>query len=243
MKKASFSATITSSCGTKSSTAYGQVTLKDDNKVSVSIRDRNWLSYSLTCKAKKVAQEIVDSNFNHPSIIGEVESSDSGILGILMSETHELKLQLLDRTESWAKQSFINIQKNLPSMIAQKEQAWSAYNDACASKLPTWNLQKAFYSISKKVETMKKIVSCGVDKYVVDELNNADAHYTSSLSKLALRITQKGMDMTNFKLVSGYVGINLEMKMTDGVKSVSAWTIWAAQDSELVSPHYRYLVK
>jgi hypothetical protein len=51
------------------------------------------------------------------------------------------------------------------------------------------------------------------------------------------------MDMTNFKLVSGYVGINLEMKMTDGVKSVKAWTIWAAEESELVSPHYRYLVK
>jgi hypothetical protein len=74
-------------------------------------------------------------------------------------------------------------------------------------------------------------------------MKNAEAHYSDSLMKLAERINQKGMDMTNFQLTSGYVGINLEMTMTDGVKSVSAWTIWAAQDSELVSPHYRYLVK
>jgi hypothetical protein len=243
MKKASFKTTITSPCGTKSSTAYGSVTLKDNNKVSISIEDRNWLSYSLRSLATKTANEIVAADFNHPAIIGQVESSDSGILGILMRETHELKLQLLDRTELWAKQSFTRIETNLPSVIDQKKSAWNAYNDACVAKLPTWNLEKAYYSIVKKVETMKKIVSGGVDKYVVDQLNCADAHYQSSLSKLALRITQKGMDMKNFTLVSGYVGINLEMTMSDGAKSVRAWTIWAAEDSELVSPHYRYLVK
>jgi hypothetical protein len=243
MKKASFSATITSPCGTKSASAYGSVTLKDDKKVSISIQCRNYLPYSLRSLATKTANDIVAADFNHPAIIGEVESSDSGILGLLMSETHALKLQLLDRTELWAKQSFTRIENNLPSVIAEKKAAWTAYNDACAAKLPTWNLQKAYYSLVKKVETMNKIVSGGVDKYVVDQLNCADAHYQSSLSKLALRITQKGMDMTNFKLVSGYVGMNLEMMMSDGVKSVKAWTIWAAEDSELVSPHYRYLVK
>ena len=243
MKKASFKATIYSPCGTKSSTAYGSVTLKDDNKVSISIEDRNWLSYSLRSLATKTANDIVAADFNHPAIIGEVQSSDSGILGLLMTETHELKLQLLDRTESWAKQSFTHVQNNLPSVIEQKKAAYAAYNDALVAKLPTWNLQKAYYSLVKKVETMNKIVSGGVDKYVVDQLKCADAHYQSSLSKLAMRITQKGMDMTNFKLVSGYVGMNLEMKMSDGVKSVKAWTIWAAEESELVSPHYRYLVK
>jgi hypothetical protein len=243
MKKASFKATITSPCGTKSSTAYGSVTLKDDNKVSISIENRNWLSYSLRSFAKKTAEAIVQSDFNHPAIIGEVESSDSGVVGILMSETAQLKADLMTRTEKFAKQSFEYISNNRPAMKEKMNQAWDAYRAACAEKQPTWNLQKEYYSIQKKVDTMNDIVNNGLEAYVANQLKNAEAHYISSLLKLAMKITQKGMDMTNFKLVSGYVGVNLEMNMTDGIQSVKAWTIWAAEESELVSPHYRYLVK
>jgi len=243
MKKASFKATITSPCGTKSSTAYGSVTLKDDNKVSISIQDRNWLSYKLVSHANSIAKEIVSSDFNHSSIIGQVESSDSGILGILMTETTQLKADLLTRTEAYANNQFNHIMSTISEVQVLYKTIGAEWSEARKNKTDTYSIKKEYYRVEKKLDNMQSILQNGLPTHIEKSLKNAEEHYTSSLSKLALRITQKEMDMTNFKLVSGYVGMNLEMTMTDGVKSVRAWTIWAAEDSTMVSPHYRYLVK
>jgi hypothetical protein len=51
----------------------------------------------------------------------------------------------------------------------------------------------------------------------------------------------KGIDINNMKVVSGYVGVNVEMTISDGDKYVKAWTIVA--EGTVQRPHYRYLVK
>jgi hypothetical protein len=243
MKKASFSATITSPINSKSSTAYCVVTLKDDNKISISISRRNELSYRLVSKANEIAKEIVASDFNHPSIIGQVESSDSGILSILMSETAQLKSDLMTRTQIWAKNSYAHIVDSIESVREQRDKVIAEYDAARKTDAPKMWLRDVYQKLQSKCIKMSEIANNGVDAYVSKQLKNAEEHYTSSLSKLALKITDKKLNMSNFKLVSGYVGVNLEMRMTDGVESVKAWTIWAAEDSTLVTPHYRYLVK
>jgi hypothetical protein len=243
MKTASFKATIFSPCGTKSASAYGKVTLKTDGKVSISIDCRNQLPYRLRSLATKVANEIVESNFNHPAIIGEVQSTDTGILGLLTKETAQLKVELMNKTNEYATTSFAFCQESLPVVSTQLDAIAKTYYTARRNGESASYMMSEYKSLRSKFERMSNIVSGGLEKYVADQLKNAESHYTSSLSKLAMKIMQKGMDMTNFTLVSGYVGINLEMKMTDGVKTIKAWTIWAAEGSTLVSPHYRYLVK
>jgi hypothetical protein len=244
MKKASFSATIYSPCGTKSASAYGSVTLKDDNKVSISIQCRNYLPYKLRSLATKTANDIVAADFNHPAIIGEVESSDTGILAILTKETFDLKQSLLCKTHTFANHQYAHIMESIPSVKSELDSVVSAYNEAIRNKdAAKHSLGAEYNKLANKLQKMRKIEKNGLTAFVEEAMKCAELHYTSSLSKLAIKITQKGMDMTNFKLVSGYVGINLEMTMTDGVKTIKAWTIWAAEDSTLVSPHYRYLVK
>lgn len=244
MKKASFSATISSPSGQYSSTAYGVVTLKDDNKVSISIYDRKYQSSRLVAHATQIAKEIVASDFNHPSITGEVVSTDSGLIGLLTKETAQLKEELMTRTQESAVLNFNIVVSKIDSVKSQLEAVVSAYNEALKAKSnEMYSLRRDYDNVSKKLTKMRSIMKMGLDAFVEEAMKNAEAHYSDSLYKLAERINQKGLDMSNFRMISGYVGINLEMTMTDGVKSVSAWTIWAAQDSELVSPHYRYLVK
>lgn len=244
MKKASFKATISMPSGQNSSTAYGVVTLKDDGKISISIFDRKYHSSRVVFKATEIAKEIVASNFNHPSIVGEVESTDSSLIGILTKETAQLKEELMVRTQESAVLNFNIIESQIDSVKSKLDAIVYAYNEASKSNnSDKYSLKRDYDTISKKLTKMRSIMNMGLDSFVQESLKNAEQHYSSSLSKLALRITQKGFDMKNFNLISGYVGINLNMTMTDGVKSVNAWTIWAAQDSELVTPHYRYLVK
>jgi hypothetical protein len=43
------------------------------------------------------------------------------------------------------------------------------------------------------------------------------------------------------KIISGTVGVNINITLTDGDKTVRAYTIVA--EGEIQKPHYRYLVK
>ena len=61
------------------------------------------------------------------------------------------------------------------------------------------------------------------------------------LKKLAFRIEQKGLNTDNLKLSSSHVGVNFETAITDGTKTVRAFTIIAS--GPVQRPHYRYLVK
>jgi len=58
---------------------------------------------------------------------------------------------------------------------------------------------------------------------------------------LAARIEKKGLNVEKIKTVTSHIGVNLETTLTDGTKTVRAWTIVAS--GEIQRPHYRYLIK
>lgn len=168
----------------------------------------------------------------------------NNIIEILTTETFALKQDLLVKTHTYAFHEFPKIINMIPEVNAKLDRIVEEFNEAVLAKSnAVYYLKKEYTKFANRLEKMKKIQKNGMTAFVEECMKDAEAHYSDSLLKLAERINQKGMDMTNFQLTSGYVGINLEMTMTDGVKSLKAWTIWAAQDSVCMKPHYRYLVK
>ena len=69
----------------------------------------------------------------------------------------------------------------------------------------------------------------------------AKKHYSDNVVKLAGRITKKGIELDTMTMTYGNIGVNLEIIITDGKKSVKAWTTLAW--GEVQKPHYRYYVK
>ena len=65
----------------------------------------------------------------------------------------------------------------------------------------------------------------------------AEQHYENSVLKLADRISAKGMNVEAIEIKSAYIGVNIEMTFTDGVKTLSAWTIVAS--GYVQKPHYQ----
>ena len=65
--------------------------------------------------------------------------------------------------------------------------------------------------------------------------------HESSIEKLAYRIEKKELDQSKLKTKTSHIGVNIETVLTDGEKTVRAWTIIAS--GMIQRPHYRYLVK
>ena len=70
---------------------------------------------------------------------------------------------------------------------------------------------------------------------------NAIAHYENSILKLALRIEAKELNQDKLEMVTSHIDVNISTTITDGDKTVRAWTIIA--EGPIQRPHYRYLVK
>jgi hypothetical protein len=85
------------------------------------------------------------------------------------------------------------------------------------------------------------ILYMGLKKFIIKEEKSAELHYSNSILKLSERIIKKGINVDKLEMITGVVGVNIETTLTDGEKTVKAWTIIA--EGEIQKPHYRYLVK
>lgn len=85
------------------------------------------------------------------------------------------------------------------------------------------------------------LIKNGLDKFIEKELKSARLHYEKSIAKLALRIEKKQLNEDALTITSARIGRNIETTLTDGVKTIRAFTIYAW--GEINRPHYRYLIK
>lgn len=93
---------------------------------------------------------------------------------------------------------------------------------------------------AKRTDAAYAASNIGKEGFIAREVKAAEIHYSNSIVKLADAIAKKGMgdDLT---ITSARVGVNFEATITDGRKTVRAFTIVA--EGQIQRPHYRYLVK
>ena len=153
------------------------------------------------------------------------------LIDTLKNETNSLKVQFIDFTKEYVTNEFNTICNMTYDQINEKwgyfDFKWNRY---CQSKksLAIWG----------KRELMRHQ---GLDKTISIAVTNAEQHYEDSIIKLALRIESKGLNIESLKCTTSHVGRNINTTLTDGIKTVRAFTIIA--EGEIQKPHYRYLVK
>lgn len=145
---------------------------------------------------------------------------------ILKAKTQSLKVQYVETTKEWAKENYETMRAFV--LDYRKRQ-----NDDSSF---SW---KSDY---KKYERLPDCVKRG-DKegYVEFEAKYAREHYEQSIKKLAVRIAAKGLNQDKLDVVTSHIGVNIETTLTDGEKTVRAFTVLAIGD--INKPHYRYLIK
>jgi hypothetical protein len=147
----------------------------------------------------------------------------------LREELQSLKVQYLEKVAEW---SLVDYKK---CQDLKKEYFSADRNYISTNKNRYYELQKMYHG------KISYILSMRIETYTAKQLKKAELHFECSINKLALRILKKGIDVSKLTMKTGHVGLNIETVLTDGIKSVKAWTIIA--EGEIQCPHYRYLVK
>jgi hypothetical protein len=152
------------------------------------------------------------------------------LINTLTEQTQQLRAEFIAKTMTWAANDFDALTK------------WA--DEYSAGKHGFGEASKKYYRLPDCVMNHKNYTHHGknpMQRYVDQAVKNAEAHYVSSIAKLAERISAKGLNESSLKIETAYVGVNIETTLTDGVKTVKAWTIIAS--GEVQKPHYRYLIK
>ena len=240
---------------------FGVIILKNGNKVKISLDNSSKYSSYMRMKAKNLAKEIVDLNFNHSSVYEIIEVSEdtfaeskrvlctSLLINELYAHTKELKEVYVEEIKRWADNKYNMCLDR--SVWGDKEWydyyglVYKMYKDGSGNEFPLlehgYNFNVYSIMLSARNE-VSKILGMGLDKYKLGEVRLAEIHYEASIIKLAGRLNEKGVtDKTKFEIESGRIGINFECLIRHEFGITKAWTIIA--EGEVNRPHYRYLVK
>jgi hypothetical protein len=171
------------------------------------------------------------------------------LIQILKSETESLRVQYLEKTKEWAEKHFAVV----VSRAKWSDLDWcqfmgqtpETYNKG--SRMEFQSFPRGFYNTKASreyrriKEDVRKLHGMGLQTYLEKETKKAEQHYQASILKLADRIQKKGLVVDEIKVQTAHVGLNINTTLTDGQKTVRAFTIIA--EGEIQRPHYRYLVK
>jgi hypothetical protein len=146
------------------------------------------------------------------------------LIDLLKKETETLKVQYLEMTEKWAVTEF----ENLRQFAKDYQDGKLVYKG---------EVEKRYYRLPYYIVNSNGKVEQHIEKMV----KNAIEHYDFSIEKLAARIEKKGLNVETLKTSTSHIGVNIETTLTDGEKTVRAFTIIA--EGAVQRPHYRYLIK
>lgn len=90
-------------------------------------------------------------------------------------------------------------------------------------------------------DEVRLLVRLGLEGYIKKQVDKGKQHYDNSLLKLTDRILKKDLNWSKIQIKNSSIGVNVNVEITDGVKTVRAYTIVA--EGEIQRPHYRYLIK
>lgn len=179
----------------------------------------------------------------------QVQTAMKNIKSILIEQTKELKLEYVSSTVTWAEKEF----NKIIEMSKWSEKKWCEYFGIESevqnkgSKLEFVGFPRGFYS-TKNSKTLiqfrdkaRKYQRVGIDSFKDQWEKLAVDHYNNSIDKLVHRISQKGLNESSLVVETARVKQNIETTITDGSKTVRAYTIMAW--GEIQRPHYRYLIK
>lgn len=155
------------------------------------------------------------------------------LIEILTAETQSLKEQYIQHTEKWATEEFARLKKWISDYAK-----WQ--NEVYDRKVPA--LRNEFMKKQRIMDRMPvEIYRNQIDGFVANQIENAKKHYEQSIKKLAARVEKKELNVDLLKATTTHIGVNIDTTLTDGDKTVRAFTILAIGD--INRPHYRYLIK
>ena len=218
---------------------YGSVVVQD-GKMKISIIARNYHSYY----TNKFIEETVRKQFTYyrtapiftaytevkNDLIAELRTNTQGLKDNYFAKRHNSAIRIYKYNVGLLDARKKEMDELILAIRADKRGIGSEY----------WELRRKYKEVSDLYEYSKQLSERGFESFLKAEMEDAEAHYESSLIKLAARLTAKGVE-GDMEITSGWVGQNFEVNIKHSKGVTRAWTIVA--EGPIVRAHYRYLVK
>jgi hypothetical protein len=179
---------------------------------------------------KRYLEEIKPENIEKKRSDEEINNVIRNILLVEMKPLHD---NYIERITAWAKKSYVSIIKTKTESAKELD---------LLPKDVNYNIWKPIKNkYDRAVALLRRFDT--IDKYVAYTVESAEREYMNDVNEVTLRIRKKELDYDKIKVINVYNDPKFfELTITDGNKSLHARSIWAAEYSEKVTAHYRFII-
>lgn len=162
----------------------------------------------------------------------------------LLENTKDFHDEYIERVESFANKYWDNLPSKIESSKKNFEEAKKAYTeeqDYGKSKLLRSNMEEAsrvyhsYLAISKKYSSKKE--------YVEKCKEDAEDKFNANITTISERLRKQDFIIADIKVTDIHNDPKFyAMCVTDGIKKVYCRSIWAAEFSDKMIPHFRFII-
>lgn len=133
--------------------------------------------------------------------------------------------------------------KEIEDQMHELVYATGKYNSSAYWSNEYRSLEKDKNRYSRGKAEAKYVLSLTKSKYVADALEEGEKSYEATVKALAEKIDDKGINADNMTVKRVADDPKLfELMVTDGEKNLYARSVWAAEYSDKMVPHFRFII-
>ena len=167
---------------------------------------------------------------------------------VLAEKMKDFKVEFLARVKENATKQYESLPGLVEKYTEKLEKERARVEEICKEKklrgYQKWSYEDGVRKIERKLDNFKAILRRFTKNEFVDDcLKNAEKQYEYNLDALAERINEKKLDISKVEISNVKEDPKLfEMLITDGTKKLYCRSIIAAQWSDKVTTHFRFIM-
>lgn len=157
----------------------------------------------------------------------------------LHEQLKDFKKQLMDHVKNQAQRTYDKAPENLNKLL----EAVKKYDNMNYDELMRGYNYKEREGLKKRIGNLKAILRMTKTEFVNKNLDAAESQYNSDVNTMADKIHDKGLDIENIECTHVTQDPKvIEMVITDGVKKLYCRSIIAAEYSDKMVAHFRFII-
>lgn len=188
-----------------------------------------------------------------PKTVKAKEEKDniiSAITTILLDQTTDFHNDFIDRAEKWARlthkkmtETYNKLKVKYDELTKQMRALGSSFSANSPELKEYEKLYDERNKFTKQMNKAKLISQKSVEDFVKESIKDAEDAFNKNITALAHKIAEKNLDVQTMKVDRIADDPKyFEMLISDGKIRLYARSIWAAEWSEKVTPHFRFII-
>lgn len=189
-------------------------------------------------------REIKDIQYKLDAIISKEKEFDYDLESILQNKLSDFKNQWIDKMLDYYKNVWANIRKKYPTVKARYDELSEERRTLSYREYYKWKALDAQIAECRKTINHESLRFDSASEYANSKYDEIIDYYNQSIKRLVTKCYKFNIDRSNISVSYPEVtAAGMECFITDDTgKRIWARMIWAAEYSDYMIPHVRYIV-